>query len=499
MVGTEIGTYRIIDMLGAGGMGVVYKAVDTQLDRVVALKALNPEFSGNPTLLERFRAEARAQAQLNHPNLATLYTFLVQDGAAYMVMEFVDGETFLQISDRRGPIPAAEAIPLFRQALAGIGEAHRLGIVHRDLKPSNIMLNREGVVKVMDFGLAKIAGSHGMTRTGVRLGTAYYMSPEQVLVRPVDARSDIYSLGATLYEFLTAQAPFHAHSEFEILNDHVNTPPPPPSRLSPLIPRSVENAVLKALAKSPDQRFQTAEEFSAALEQPESFYAAKTVVEAVPAVPVAVVPVLRAVIAVAPPPLAPPVPTKPAFWTMRRKLLAAAGAALAGLLLPWLIFQATSRRPPVVQAPAPPVTAAPAPAPTVVPSAPAAPVAPKIVVPVETRISVRTVDAIDSKTSRLGQEFRATLATAVKVKGHEAFRVSDKARLRLEETASAGHSGKPELILELVSIATGGRTYIVSSAPFLIKARFLRKKRVVPGTLIDFTLNAQVILGAPPS
>ncbi len=499
MVGTEVGTYRIIDTLGAGGMGVVYKAVDTQLDRVVAIKALNPEFSGNPTLLERFRAEARAQAQLNHPNLATLYTFLVQDGVAYMVMEFVDGETFLQISDRRGPIPAAEAIPLFRQALAGIGEAHRLGIVHRDIKPSNIMLNREGVVKVMDFGLAKIAGSHGMTRTGVRLGTAYYMSPEQVLVRPVDARSDIYSLGATLYELLTAQAPFHAPSEFEILNDHVNTPPPPPSRLSPQIPRSVENAVLKALAKSPDHRFQTVEQFSAALEEPESFYAAQTVVEAAPAVPVPVVPAPRAAIAAAPPAPAPAVAANPTFWTPRRKLLAAAGAALAGLLLPWLIFQATSRRPPVVQAPAPPVTAAPAPAPTVVPSAPAAPVAPKIVVPVATRISVRTVDAIDSKTSRLGQEFRATLAAAVKVKGHDAFRVSDKARLRLEETASAGHSGKSEWILELVSIATGGRTYIVSSAPFLIKARFLRKKRVAPGTLIEFTLNAPVTLGAPPS
>ena len=319
-------------------------------------------------------------------------------------------------------------------------------------------------------------------------------------MRPVDARSDIYSLGATLYEFLTAQAPFHAHSEFEILNDHVNTPPPPPSRLSPLIPRSVENAVLKALAKSPDQRFQTAEEFSAALEQPESFYAAKTVVEAVPAVPVAVVPVPRAVIAVAPPPLAPPVPTKPAFWTMRRKLLAAAGAALAGLLVALLIFLPKTRQPVVVQAPPPPASAPPAPAPAAPPmAAKPAPAASRIVVPAGTKISVRTVDLIDSKTSRLGQEFRATLATAVKVKGHEAFRVSDKARLRLEETASSGHSGKPELILELVSIATGGRTYIVSSAPFLIKARFWRKKRVAPGTPIDFTLNAPVTLGAPPS
>ena len=154
----------------------------------------------------------------------------------------------------------------------------------------------------------------------------------------------------------------------------------------------------------------------------------------------------------------------------------------------------------VVQAPPPPASAPPAPAPAAPPmAAKPAPAASRIVVPAGTKISVRTVDLIDSKTSRLGQEFRATLATAVKVKGHEAFRVSDKARLRLEETASSGHSGKPELILELVSIATGGRTYIVSSAPFLIKARFLRKKRVAPGTLIEFTLNAPVTLGAPPS
>src|ERR1017187_5534642 len=175
MIGTEIGNYRIVEKIGAGGMGVVYKAIDTHLDRVVAVKALSPEFSGDPALLERFRGEARAQAQLNHPNLATLYAFLVQDDVAYMVMEFVDGETFHAMVARRGPIPAAEAVPLFRQALAGIGYAHRLGIVHRDIKPSNIMLNCEGVVKVMDFGLAKVAGGHGVTRTD--LGDRLCASP----------------------------------------------------------------------------------------------------------------------------------------------------------------------------------------------------------------------------------------------------------------------------------------------------------------------------------
>jgi serine/threonine-protein kinase len=320
MVGNEIGNYRIVEKIGAGGMGVVYKAIDMHLDRVVAVKALSPEFSGNPTLLERFRGEARAQAQLNHPNLATLYAFLVQDDVAYMVMEFVDGETFHAMLARRGPIPAEEAVPLFRQALAGIGQAHRLGIVHRDIKPSNIMLNREGIVKVMDFGLAKVTGNHGVTRTGVRLGTAYYMSPEQILVKGVDFRSDIYSLGATLYEILAGQVPFHSDSEFEILNDHVNTPPPPPTRLHPHIPSGIENAVLKALAKNPDQRFQTVEQFSAALERPEEFYSAATMAEAAPAAPdrrVSVAPVAAA-------PVLPAVPAKPVFWTRPLKLLSGA-------------------------------------------------------------------------------------------------------------------------------------------------------------------------------
>jgi serine/threonine-protein kinase len=508
VIGTEIGNYRIVDKIGAGGMGVVYKAIDTHLDRVVAVKALNPEFSGNPTLLERFRAEARAQAQLNHPNLATLYAFLVQDDVAYMVMEFVDGETFHAMLTRRGPIPAAEAAPLFRQALAGIGHAHRLGIVHRDIKPSNIMLNREGIVKVMDFGLAKVAGDHGVTRTGVRLGTAYYMSPEQILVKPVDVRSDIYSLGATLYEILTGQAPFHADSEFQILNDHVNTPPPPPSRWYPQIPTGIENAVLKALAKNPDLRFQTVDQFSAALEHPEEFYLAATVADAAPVAP-------DRRISVAPAPAAPPAPAKAAFWTGRRTLLAGGGGgALACLLAAWLIFRPEPQPQITVQAPRPPVSATPAPAPAAPQTQPAgsaetpppvptpvkpAPPVGKIVMPAKTRISVRTVDPIDSKSSRVGQEFLAKLAAAVKVKDREAFHAEDEAHLRLGETASEGHSGKPELILELVSITTGGQNYAVSSAPFLMKGGFLRKKRVAPGTQIEFTLSAPVSVTGPPS
>jgi hypothetical protein len=500
MVGKEIGNYRIVEKIGAGGMGVVYKAIDMHLDRVVAVKALSPEFSGNPMLLERFRGEARAQAQLNHPNLATLYAFLVQDEVAYMVMEFVDGETFHAMVTRRGAIPAEEAAPLFRQALAGIGHAHRLGIVHRDIKPSNIMLNREGVVKVMDFGLAKVTGDHGVTRTGVRLGTAYYMSPEQVLVKPADARSDIYSLGATLYEILAGQAPFHADSEFEILNDHVNTPPPPPTRLHPQIPSGIEHSVLKALAKNPDHRFQTAEQFSAALERPEEFYLAATVADAVPVAS-------DRRVGIAADPADPAVPAKTEFRTPR-KLLAYAGGILICLLALWLLFRPEPQTTQIiVQAPPRPVTATPVPMPaeTPVPAKPLppalkpAPTAGGIVIPAATAVSVTTVDPIDSKADRVGQEFLAKLAAAVKVKSREVFHAGDVAHLRLGQTASEGHSGKPELILELVSITAGGQSYAISSAPFLMKGGFLRKKKVAPGTQIEFTLSAPVTVTTPPS
>src|SRR4029077_15451545 len=252
MIGTEIASYRILEKLGQGGMGVVYKAVDTGLDRMVAMKVLNPDLSKNPELVERFRSEARAQANLNHTNLATLYAFMVHQGTAIMVMEFVEGETFAQMIRRRGPIPEVEAIPLFRQALLGIGYAHRAGILHRDIKPSNLMLNKNGIVKVMDFGIAKVLGARGMTRTGTQMGTAFYMSPVEVLNKGVDIRSDIYSLGVTLYEMLTANVPFGGESDYQIMTDHVNTPPPLLTRFYPYVPAGVQNAVLKALEKNPD-------------------------------------------------------------------------------------------------------------------------------------------------------------------------------------------------------------------------------------------------------
>jgi eukaryotic-like serine/threonine-protein kinase len=266
MEGTVIGNYRIVEKLGEGGMGAVYKAVDVNLDSPVALKALNVELGRDPELEQRFRAEIKALGHLHHTNLVALQGLLIEQGRPWMVMEFVEGETFEQMVRRRGPIPADEAIPLFHQALAGVAYGHRMGVIHRDLKPANIIVNQEGVVKVMDFGMAKILSTRGLAKSGTRVGTPAYMSPEQFLNRPVDARSDVYSLGVTLYEMLTGKVPFSADNDFQIMSDHVNTPAPPPTQFFAYVPKSAEQAVLKALDKSPDARYQTAEEFAQALD-----------------------------------------------------------------------------------------------------------------------------------------------------------------------------------------------------------------------------------------
>jgi serine/threonine-protein kinase len=342
MIGTRVAGYQILDKLGEGGMGVVYKAVDVSLDRVVALKALNAELAKNPELEQRFRAEARAQASLNHVNLATLYAFLVEGGSAWMVMEFIEGESFAGMIQRRGPIPSQETLPLFRQALLGLGYAHRMGIVHRDIKPGNIMVNRQGIVKVMDFGIAKVLGNRSMTRTGTQMGTAWYMAPEQVTNRGVDIRSDIYALGITLYEMLSGRVPFESDSDYQVMTDQVNTPPPPPTQFYPYIPQGVVNAVLKALEKDPNARFQTTEEFGAALEDPEGFRwapaaaaaaagvaAGAAIAQAGPRNNVAATVAPARAVEVSQPPV--PKPKRGFAWTVPRLALAAAGVvALAG-------------------------------------------------------------------------------------------------------------------------------------------------------------------------
>ncbi|GAC1446218.1 MAG: hypothetical protein NVSMB56_02850 [Pyrinomonadaceae bacterium] len=261
MIGNIVGNYRILKKLGEGGMGAVYQGIDMMLEREVAIKVLRTELASQPQVVERFRSEAVTLAKLNHPNIATLYSFFRQGDDFFMVLEFVRGETLDGILTLRGVMGCERAIPLFCQVLDGIDHAHRYGIIHRDIKPANMMLTEEGTLKVLDFGIARILGTARMTKAGHLIGTIEYMSPEQVKGQDTDARSDIYSLGMLLYELLTGRVPFQIENEFELMKAQVEQMPPLPRQLNPEIPETVEAAIMHAIAKNPDERFQTAGEF----------------------------------------------------------------------------------------------------------------------------------------------------------------------------------------------------------------------------------------------
>src|SRR5215472_10625051 len=268
MIGDLIAHYRVLELIGRGAMGVVYKALDVNLDRLVAIKVMSAEARSDPNFVERFRQEARMQGALNHPNVALLFDYFIHDSAPVAVMEFIDGESFEQLIRRRGAIPAHESIPLFKQALRGVAAAHRAGIIHRDLKPSNLMITRDDVVKVMDFGIAKRQGVTGATKvSSTSIGSPLYMAPEQILGRPVDSRTDIYALGITLYELLAGQRPFNSRgkAEYLVLDAHVNQLPEPPTVYRYGIPRPIVDAVMRSLAKQPEARFQSADDFMRAL------------------------------------------------------------------------------------------------------------------------------------------------------------------------------------------------------------------------------------------
>ena len=264
MIGTTVGKYRIVDKLGRGGMGIVYKAVDQTLDREVAIKVLNPDLS-DAEVLKRFRGEAVTLARLNHPGIATIYELHHQDDELLMVMEFVRGETFHDLSDRLGPLAPPQAAHLCIQVLDALGHAHRGGVVHRDLKPANLMITDGGSVKVMDFGIARVLGTEHFTHGGYMMGTPAYMAPEQVLGREIDGRADLYSVGVVLYRLLSGRLPFNADTAISMVQMQISEPPTPISTFCPDLPAWGATIVDRALAKSPSDRFQTAEEFRAAL------------------------------------------------------------------------------------------------------------------------------------------------------------------------------------------------------------------------------------------
>jgi eukaryotic-like serine/threonine-protein kinase len=260
------GRYRIQRKLGAGGMADVYLAEDQELGRRVAIKILNGRHANDDQFIERFRREAKNAAALNHPNIVSIYDRGEAEDTYYIAMEYLDGRTLKELIVGRGAAPINVAIEYARQILSALRFAHRHGIVHRDIKPHNVLVDAEGRVKVTDFGIAR-AGTSQMTETGSIVGTAQYLSPEQAKGGEVDQRSDLYSLGIVLYELLTGKTPFDGETPVEIAMKHLSTSPKPPSKLRSDIPRELDMVVLRALAKNPDDRYQSADEMEADLER----------------------------------------------------------------------------------------------------------------------------------------------------------------------------------------------------------------------------------------
>ncbi len=266
--GERLGPYEIFGLIGKGGMGEVYRARDTRLDRTVAIKVLPAEFSAQEERLRRFEQEAQVLGALSHPNLLAIHDVGAQNGTHFLVSELLEGESLRQRLEE-GALPVRKAMDLGVQIAKGLAAAHEKGIVHRDIKPDNIFLTRDGRAKILDFGLAKQSSTEGSgenatitavaTQPGMVLGTAGYMSPEQVRGKPADARSDIFSLGAILYEMVAGLRAFQRDSSVETMNAILKEDPPP---ISGNIPPAIERVIRRCLEKAPEERFQSARDLS---------------------------------------------------------------------------------------------------------------------------------------------------------------------------------------------------------------------------------------------
>ena len=282
MIGQTISHYKIIEKLGEGGMGVVYKAQDLKLDRMVAIKFLPAHLSASPDSKARFLQEAKATAALNHPNILNVYEVDDQEDGMFLVMEYLEGMTLKKYMTNLNSgtgVPVHQAIEWASQIAEGLKAAHGKNIVHRDIKPENVMLTNDGKLKIMDFGIAKLKSSSGLTRTGTSLGTLSYMAPEQAQGEAADQRSDIWSLGVVLYELLTADLPFKSEHEAGLLYLIVNEDPPVPSLMDRKIPHQVDALIKKMLAKNRAQRYQNMEEVL------HSLHETQHIIESVPSQP----------------------------------------------------------------------------------------------------------------------------------------------------------------------------------------------------------------------
>ena len=257
-IGSKVQNFLVQKKIGEGGMGEVYLAEEDLLERHVALKVLNPLLTNDPQFTSRFINEARVQSQLHHPNIVTLYSFFNFDNLYYMSMEYAAGRTLKQVIRETGPIPEARSLKILKQILEALDYAHQKNIIHRDIKPSNIMIDSQDRVKIMDFGIAKMIGDKQLTKTGAKVGTIFYMSPEQVKAqKDIDLRSDIFSLGVTFYEMLTGRLPYddNTESDFEIMSEIVNNQLPDPRKIYPYISDNTVDINFKMVEKDRELRF----------------------------------------------------------------------------------------------------------------------------------------------------------------------------------------------------------------------------------------------------
>jgi serine/threonine-protein kinase len=267
MIGKILGNYRMLKKIGEGGMGAVYLARDLSLEREVAIKVISPELARNPKLMTRFRVEAIAQAKLNHSHIVTIHSFDQEKNIYYIVMEYVQGKTLRETVKERGRFPVGQALHIFSQLVSAIAYAHSRGVVHRDIKPSNIFLAAGHTVKIGDFGIAKVEGIEGLTKTGTSLGSPLYSSPEQLLGQKTDARTDVYSLGMSLYEMLVGEPPLKLTGKpgYEAIQQTLDFVPQKPSTRASGIPPAVDDMVMKCIARERDARFRSAVELEAAV------------------------------------------------------------------------------------------------------------------------------------------------------------------------------------------------------------------------------------------
>jgi serine/threonine-protein kinase len=260
--------YRLVALIGEGGMAAVYRAVDTRLGRNVAVKVLHPEYARDQPFLQRFQQEAEFAASLGaHPNIVAIYDIGQDDAVHYIVMELVEGRDLKDIIRERAPLEVSEAFSIARQVASALDFAHKRGLVHRDIKPQNIMVTDAGVAKVTDFGIARSLSASQLTRTGMVIGTAHYFAPEQAQGMPAAPASDIYSLGIVLYEMVTGHLPFDADSPIAVAMQHLHSEPPPPWDYNPALSTRAGAVVLRALEKDPERRYRDATEFASALSE----------------------------------------------------------------------------------------------------------------------------------------------------------------------------------------------------------------------------------------